>query len=58
MSGLTDKSQTGPSKVLNTTKTSPSDIPVTGQPNDEKRLAKVLSDSLKVTGQSTYGTKR
>jgi hypothetical protein len=52
------KSQPGPSRPLNTAKTSPSDIPATGQPNDEKRLAKTLSDSLKVTGQSTYSTKR
>jgi hypothetical protein len=56
---MTNKPQTGPSKVLNNAKTSPSDIPVTGQPADEKRLAKVLSDSLKSTGQSTSAkTKR
>ncbi|MFY9953789.1 hypothetical protein [Bradyrhizobium sp.] len=52
------KSQPGPSRPLNTAKPSPSDIPVTTQPNDERKLAKTLSDSLKVTGQSTYSTKR
>jgi hypothetical protein len=53
------KPQTGPSKVLNNAKTSRTDIEVSGQPADEKRLAKVLSDSLKTTGQSSSGrTKR
>jgi hypothetical protein len=42
---------------LNNAKTSPSDIVVTNQPNDEAKLRKTLSDSLKVTGQSTYSRK-
>ena len=41
-------------KVLNTAKQIRTDVEVTGQPADEKRLAKVLSNSLKVIGQSTY----
>ena len=52
------KSQPGASKPLNVVPTSRPDITVTGQPNDERKLAKTLSDSFNVTGQSTYSTKR
>jgi hypothetical protein len=56
---LSDPFKGEPAKgPLNSSKTSPSDIKVTGAPADEKSLARTLEQSLKQVGQATYKTKR
>jgi hypothetical protein len=53
--------QTGPSKNADDpskiAKQSRTDIEVTGQPNDEKRLAKTLKSSMSQPNQATYSRK-
>lgn len=52
--GLTDKPQTGPSRVLNDAPQSRTDIEVTGQPNDEARLRKALKGAMSQGNQAVY----
>jgi hypothetical protein len=46
--------QTGPSKVLNNAKQSPSDVGDVYKPDSEKHMAKNLSGSLSQPNQATY----
>ncbi|MFY9952097.1 hypothetical protein [Bradyrhizobium sp.] len=58
MSDILKSGQTGPSKVLNNVPQSPKDVGDVYKPDSEKHMAKTLAESLKVTGRSTYKTKR
>jgi hypothetical protein len=62
MTDIIKSGQTGPSKNADDpskiAKQSPSDVEVTGQPNDEKRLAKTLKGALSRPNQETYSRKR
>jgi hypothetical protein len=61
MTDIIKSGQTGPSKNADDpskiAKQSPSDVEVTGQPNDEKRLAKTLRRSFSDGNQATYSRK-
>jgi hypothetical protein len=51
---MSDSGQTGPSKVLNNAKQSPSDIVDTYKPDSEKHIANVLRKSLRDGNEATY----
>ena len=51
---MSDSGQTGPSKVLNNAKQSPSDIVDTYKPDSEKHIANVLKKAVRAPNLDTY----